>query len=584
MMINEQQFSEALRSIAEEAVPGDLDLWPTLRVKVGTLSRPPRWATGRKTLLRLAGTGVALAAVAFFSLWLSSLPQMLRTTPAADGTAAALARIPIPIPRDYDVATAATLNYPAAPVTLPRYRVEVVSPPSTAEAVLTWANDFGLPDPKLFRDPRSLEFLIALGSTGEQLSFYLPQANFYSAMERFLGVFTNSAPADFYHASGYSRTDWLGLPDGETFPFDASAAAAVAFLEQHNQLPEKYHIRDLPAHIFSAYGYPLRLIHVSPDLEGYSTVGSRNNRMGATLQIDAAGEVIFAGFSDAVFTPMETTAVRPAQEVVTDFVGGRLNPIDFDTIPLIGSWRDVTQYEPSLPTHAIGERITVLETDDTHFLVAEDGSEVRATLRTGVGARYELLTPALTQIAATIETDELRVTGTIAGQTAADTWQLEVETWEILRQQVLISGCAVGPVEIDAEGAAWITAEETLSQVVQNERYRIPNLPQAIHEGDQIEVCSESTMELGEELKWTTIYAPPRALAEYGLSQLDNHSEGTELVIEHVELAYYVDPAAESTPAEPVWVVDGFSRDRAMRFMAVLPATAVPVVTIETIE
>jgi hypothetical protein len=569
--MNERQLRQAIQEIAQEAVAGDLDLWPALRVKVGTQLRRPRWATGGKTLLRLAGAGVALATVAFFVLWLSSLPQMLRTTPTADGTAATPATLTIH--RDYDVATAVTLNYPAAPSTLPRYLVEVTSPPDTAEEIIAWANDFGLPDAKLFRDPRSLEILFALGSTGEQLSFYSPLTNFYTAMERFSGVFTNSPTTDYYYAIGYSQADWLELPDGETFPLEAGAAVAVAFLEQHNQLPEQYHVRDLLSHIFTAGGYPLRLIHVSPDLEGYPTVGSRNARVGATLQIDAAGEIVFAGFSDAVFTPMETTAVQPAQEVVTDFVSGRLNPIDFDAMPVIGGWPDVVHYNPPLPEHTIGERITVLETDDTHFLVAEDGSEVRATLRTGVGARYELLMPDLAQIAATIESDELQVTGTIVGQTAADTWQLEVEAWEILRQQVLISGCAVGIVEIDAAGTAWITAEKTLGQVAQNERYRIPDLPPAINHGEQIEVCSEKMVELGEELKWTTIYAPPRALDDYGFSQPNIRSEQSEWVIEHVELAYYADREADANLVEPVWTVDGYSQDGTMRFVAVLPAT-----------
>jgi hypothetical protein len=597
-MMNQHQLRQRLQEIAEEAVADDLDLWPALERKLHKQSRPGGWAAGKSMVLRLAGVGATLAAVAFFVLWLASLPSIV-TPPAASEmtqatpmTAPATAPTAMPWPERYEVTTAAGLHYPAAPSTLPRYQVDIILPPDTAEAIVAWANQFGLPDAKLFRDPRNPEALIVLGSTGERLSFYspTPQANFNSAIEHFLGVFTHSPsthspPLDFHYPPGYLRADWLELAEGETISFVDGAAAAVSFLERHNQLPEPYHVRDLPSPMFNATGYALRMIHVSPDLGGYSLVGlggtGGHNGIGTTLLVDAAGMVISAEFRQAAFTSAEPVALRPAQEVVTDFISDRLDPIAFQAVPTLGSWHGVAQYAPPLPMHTIGEQVTVLETDDAHFLIAEDGSEIRATLRTGLDAKYELLTPELGQMAATTQNDELQVTGTIVGQTAADTWQLEVETWELLRQQVLVSGCAVGPVEIDVDGTAWITAEKTLGQVVQNERYRIPNLPQGIGEGDQIEVCSESTLELGEELKWTTIYAPPRALAEYGLAQPNNQTEGTELVIERVELAYYVEREDEGRPAEPVWVVEGYSQDRAMRFVAMLPATAAPAVPIE---
>ncbi len=251
--------------------------------------------------------------------------------------------------------------------------------------------------------------------------------------------------------------------------------------------------------------------------------------------------------------------------MVAEFVNGRLVPLAQHRQPAFDSPIEYVTYYPPLPQHTIGEQVTILETDDTHFLVAEDGSEVRATLVTRNGPEYELVTPDLAHIADTIEYDELLVTGTIAAQITPDTWRLDVDSWEILRQQIITSGCAIGPVTIEESGA-WIVAESVIGEVVRNGRYPINNLPAEIQNGEHIEVCAEPVPAEGEPLPWSVLYAPPR-----DLSQSPQVSD--TYVIEEVKLVYFHDmddPALAL--AQPAWMVSGHAPGSASRFVAYLDA------------
>jgi hypothetical protein len=293
---------------------------------------------------------------------------------------------------------------------------------------------------------------------------------------------------------------------------------------------------------------------------------------GAAIAVDSAGKVVSAGFAEANFAEADSVTIRPAEEVIDDFINGRLIPLGQQSIPIYAGWeKDVTIYHPPLPEHTIGEQVTILDTDNTHFLVAEDGSEVRATLATIIGGKYELVTPDLAHIADTIGYDKLRVTGTIEAQLAPDTWRLVVESWETIRQQDFAvtypSGCAAGPVTIDESGA-WITAESTISDVVKNGRYQLENLPVAIQNGDRIEACGEPIPAVDETLIWSVIYAPPRDLTSH-TTLTDN-----AFIIEAVQLVYFYDlddPALAL--ASPAWVVTGSGKVNASRFVAFLDAT-----------
>ena len=478
--MNEQQLKQTLADIAAQAVPADTDVWPAMQTKLTARKRP--FSRGIEPLLRLAGAGVALAAVAFFLFWLAGLPQMMAPQPAS----------PAMQPIGGFEAVAAPLSYPDSPETLPGYRVHPVSAPDTPAEALAWAQNFGLPDAKLYRDPRSLETLIALGSDGSRLSF--------REGDQLM------TPVD------YARRNWFEANEGETLTFAAATQVAESFLAAHNLLPQPYQVRDIFSAMHMADGFPPRQLLVTPDLDGYALYSPDGASVGATLLLDPQGEVFWGEFLPVEIEQTGMISVRPAEEVVADFVNGRLDPLYLNILPTATEQSSrSTHYHPPLPSHTVGEAVTILETGDTYFLVAEDGSEIRATLHTGEGAQYELLTPDLAEIVNQIEYSELLVTGTIAAQTAPDTWQLEVASWKIIPQQAFtFSGCAVGAVEIDEDGDAWVMAEQVMGRLVQNGRYHVPHLPTAIQNGERIEVCSQKQLEPSETLTWQIIYAPPR--------------------------------------------------------------------------
>lgn len=540
--MNEKQIKQALQKIAATHITEEVDLWPQIERKAARSPRFPVWEWG----LRLAGTAAAVAILFLFATWFLSLRQPITTGEGTlpENTPSA------PMPFSFTIDT--ELVYPAAPTALPQYQVTVTEPPQTEEAMLAWAEAFGLPAPKLYRDPRSPELMLAVGDDDSRLIF--------------------PAPGQALGGISYLPSDWLSdrldSPAGETIPFDAAAAAAQTFLDQHQQLPPDFQIVDRLSAYSSADGYPLRLLQVTPGLNGYPVLQSAAAGIGASLHVDAAGMVISAGFAEGTFIEADRVTVRPAEEVLADFINGRVTPLAQEYMPAYAGWGDVEQYHPPLRTHTIGEQVTILETDDTHFLVAEDGSEIRATLATRTGEKYQLVTPDLAEIVDSIGYSELRVTGTIDAQVAPDRWRLVVDTWEILPQQAISSGCAIGPVTIDASGA-WVTAESAIGEVIVDGRYTLENLPATIQNGERIEVCGEPLPPVGGVLPWSIIYRPPRDLSR------DPAPINTEqLVITSVQLVYFYDmddPALSL--ATPVWMVRGSMPDNMAHYVAYLDAT-----------
>lgn len=540
--MNEKQIKQALQDIATTQITNEIDLWPQIERKVVRSQRVSIWEWGG----RLAGTAAAAVVLLIFATWFLSLRQPITTGEATlqGNTPSALAPISFTIDTE--------LVYPPAPATLPQYQVALTEPPQTEEGILAWAVDFGLPNPKLFHDPRSPELILAVGDDDSRLIF--------------------PAPGQSPGGISYLPSDWLSdrldSPAGETISFDNAAAAAQLFLDRHQQLPPDFQIVDRISAYFSADGYPLRLLQVTPGLNGYPVLQSAANNTGAILHVDATGTVISAGFAEGTFTEAGMVNVRPAEEVLADFMNGRIIPLAQEYMPAYAGWGDVEQYHPPLRMHTIGQQVTILETDDTHFLVAEDGSEIRAMLATTTGEKYQLIIPDLAEIADSIGYSDLRVTGTIDAQIAPDTWRLVVDTWEILPQQAISSGCAIGPVTIDADGA-WVEAESALSAVVVDGRYALENLPATIQDGDRIEVCGEPLPDVGGVLPWSTIYRPPR-----DLSQDPSPINTDQFAITSVQLVYFYDmddPALSL--ATPVWMVRGSTPDNSAHYVAYLDAT-----------
>lgn len=528
--MNDKEIQQALQEISADKV-GQVDLWPEIEARVKRPYRPNIWQVG----VRLAGTAVAVLAVVLFISWLASLSQ---SGVMDDGP-----QTPVETPlRSTSFTVDPGLVYPEAPATLPRYEVSIVPSPQTPEAMLAWATAFGQPDPKIFRDPRSPEMLLSVGSDGSRLTFH-----------------------NEYYWINYLSSGWRNDPLGEKFGLAEGTAVAESFLAEHGQLPAVYHVVDQFLPFFSADRNTVRAIQFAYDLSGFPIVQSPNYPVGPSVLIDTEGEVSTAGFAAADFRQVDTIPVRPAEDVVTDFVNGRLIPLAQHLQPAFDTPVEYTTYYAPPPEHTISEQVTILETDDTHFLVAEDDSEVRATLVTRNGAQYELVTPDLAHIADIVENDDLLVTGTIAAQISPDTWRLDVDSWEILRQQVISSGCAIGPVTIEESGA-WIVAESVMGDVVKNGRYQLNNLPAEIQNGEHVEVCAEPVPAEGESLPWSVLYAPPRDLSQ-GPRVSDTY------VIEEVQLVYFHDmdnPAL--TLAQPAWMVSGRAPGSASRFVAYLDA------------
>ncbi|MBK8906033.1 MAG: hypothetical protein IPM53_32945 [Anaerolineaceae bacterium] len=532
--MNDKEIRQALQEIAADKV-GKVDLWAEIEARVKRPYRFNIWQFG----VRLAGTAVVVLALILFISWLASLSQSSVTDDGPETT------VETPM-RSTSFTLDPGLVYPEAPATLPRYEVSIVPSPQTPEEMLAWATAFGQPDPKIFRDPHSSELLLSVGSDGSSLSFFRE-----------------------YYWINYLSRDWRDATRddklGEKFSFAEGAAIAESFLAEHGQLPAVYHVVDQFLPFFSADRNTTRIFQFAFDLNGYPVLHSINSPVGPSVSINAAGEVFSAGFAEAEFKEVDTVQLRSAEEVVNEFVNGRLNPLAQHFQPAFDTQPGYTTYTPALPKHTLGEQVTVLETDDTDFLVAEDGSEVRATLVTRPGANYELNTPDLAHIAGIVENDDLLVTGTIAAQITPDTWRLDVDSWEILRQQVITSGCAIGPVSIEESGA-WIVAESVIGEVVRNGRYQLNNLPAEVQNGEHIEVCAEPIPASGESLPWSVLYAPPR-----DLSQSPKVSD--TYVIEEVRLVYFhdmEDPALAL--AQPAWMVSGHAPGSASRFVAYLDA------------
>ena len=477
-MMDKKQIKQTLQQIATEQIPSQTDLWPEIQKQL-----PYRAAVfGFSWLPKLGTALVTVLLLGFFFIWLNSLADLQSTERDTAVSPLLMSEPP-----------SATLGFafPTAPVTLPRYQVKPIMPPDNLEGAVAWAEGFGLVNPQPFYDPHETLSRYFLDEDGSRLE--IPRGHI-----------------DLWGIN-YERSDGFALPLGTTVAVDAASATAISFLSEHHQLPEKYHVRNMLVPFFNSDGYPLRTIRVSPDLNGYPLQGAYGAGPGAVINIDATGEVFWATFTQADFVALDEVPIRSAQDVVADFVNGRLIPLHMDEMPLADERISVKQFRPSLPQYEIGESVTILETDDTHFLFAENSADYQAILRTEAGVKYELVTPDITEMAEATVLDVLQVSGTIVGQTAPDTWQLSVTSWETFPQQELFSGCALGVVMIEAGGVAWITAESVIGQLRENGRYHIPNLPSDIQSGDRIEVCSEKTLTLAESISWSIIYAPPRS-------------------------------------------------------------------------
>jgi hypothetical protein len=477
-VMDKKQIKQALQQIAAEQIPTQTDLWPDIEKQLAHRTTASRFVW----LPKLGTALVAVLLLGFFFVWLNSLSQLQ----SADRHTAVSSILMSEPP-----SASLGFTFPAAPATLPRYQVNPIMPPDSREAALAWAENFGFANPQPFYDPQENLYRYFLNEDGSRLE--IPRMN--------IGI----------RQINYERSDFFDLPLGAPVSVDIASAAAISFLEEHHQLPEKYHVRNILVPFFNSDGYPLRTIRISPDLAGYPLQGASGAGPGAVMNVDTTGEVFWATFTQADFVGLDEVAIRPAEAVVADFVNGRLAPLHIDEMLPADERISVKQYRPPLPEYQIGQSVTILETDNTHFMFSENSIDYQAVLHTTAGVKYELITPDITQIAEATVLDVLQVSGTIIGRIAPDSWQLSVTAWETFSQPALLSGCASGTLTIEENSVAWLTADSVIGQLRENGRYHIPNLPADIQNGDHIEVCAEGTLTLMETLSWSTIYAPPRS-------------------------------------------------------------------------
>ncbi len=133
--MDEQQFKQTLQHIAAEAVPEETDIWPALQAELQRRKRPLPKSSG--LLLRLAGGGIALAAMAFLLFWLVSLSQ-ISSAPAA------VTAVPTSLNQPVPIATAVPEIIPVSQsdtqLTLPAHAL-TGQPPFAAEFALQPSSD-----------------------------------------------------------------------------------------------------------------------------------------------------------------------------------------------------------------------------------------------------------------------------------------------------------------------------------------------------------------------------------------------------------------------------------------------------------
>ncbi len=395
---------------------------------------------------------------------LSPLPRLV----SAAGTGSQ------PVPQGLLAGADLTLatDLPDAPTNMPVYRATTAPLPATPEEALAWAHDFGLPDPKVYRDPREPEALFVLGDDGRQL------------------VFRQFGPMGDVHYGN----DAAAAVDGPPLPFDRAAEVAVTFLREHDLLPAAHRVEELEDFAPRPEN-PIRFVHIAPELDGHPLVGDRASQH---VAVNPAGQVTYASFNPLTFERAGDYPIKSAQEAYSELTGGRVagSPFRLDTDTRYSAEMDVQHYSPDPPTYATGDPVTI--TGWVHVLVAEDGSDVRAELMARDGTQYDLTGPHLAELA-DVRFDDVQIQGTVVAQMGPDRWQVEVTDWETVPQRQ--PQCLVGTFTLQ-ENDAWLATDD-------GERYRLPSAPDELSDGQRIEVCADEQPADGEDLDWWGITSPP---------------------------------------------------------------------------
>lgn len=422
----------------------------------------------RAALSRVAWAGAAIALVTLLALALPALvgerglvplPRLVHA--AGSGQSGLLAGADLRL----------AVDLPKGPARVPVYDATNVPLPATADEAVAWAEEFGLDDPRAYRDPREPQAIFVLGSNGQRLTFrtFGPQGSIHYGDEREAAV------------------------EGPVLGFEEAADLAVAFLRAHGLLPDAYQVRE-PEGVTASPQSRLRFVEVVPALDGRPLVGTST---GATVTINPAGQVSYAAFTPLTFDRSDSYPIRPAEEAYEELAGGRLGGGFFrlDLRDQAPSGAGVRTYRPEPPAYAPGDGLTV--TGWVQVLVAEDGSDLLARLDMPDGTEYELEGPRIAGLDG-VGFEYVKVQGTVVAGLGPGRWQVEVSDWDVVPHYS--PWCSSGTLARE-EGAAWLVAAG-------GQRYRLAQAPDELTGGEGIQVCAHEKPADGEMVEWWMISSP----------------------------------------------------------------------------
>ncbi|MDY7039872.1 MAG: hypothetical protein SVX38_03310, partial [Chloroflexota bacterium] len=456
-----------------------------------------------------------------------------------------------------------TTDLPDAPVELRVYRACPISVPATPEEALALARDFGLPDPRVYRDPRDPrepEAIFVLGSHGQLLGFYqFPGARGIEYFDQFPGA----------HSINYSGEDTAAL-DGPPLSLEQATEVAAAFLLEHEILPaaypiyDAYRIHDLTDPLVE----PDRMVQLNPELDGLLMFGG----FFVWAIVNPTGEVTRIALHEPMaFEPGQVYPIKSAEQAYAELTSGQLTRGPFrleiggvHRIPALRSPSRV--YRPPPPDWSAGQPITVTGWLGMQ-LVSEDGGDFRAQLTTRDGISYDLTGPRMAELI-TVDNDDVEIQGTVVAQLGPRRWQLEVTDWKIVPQRDFEQLTGV----LTVEGSdTWLVTGE-------GGRYRLPNPPEELNSGERIQVCADEPLVVGGDLAWwVVLHSPPPSETK---GQADTSSDvdpssltGKQFVVENVELVYYVPQSPSVEPiVQPVWIFEGHNAAGTVHFVAYVQA------------
>lgn len=499
----EASIVDALRAGAAHVMPAP-EFVERLSVRLQHRAKESRATPRRLAFGRAAWTGAAVALAVLLALTLPALlgeqdlAPLPRLVHAAD-----LGSAPVQSGLLSGADLVLVVDLPETPAQVAVYGATAAPLPACAQEAMAWAEEFGLPDPQVYRDPREPEAIVVLGSNGQRLTFrtFGPQGSIHYGDELAAAV------------------------EGPPLGFDRAAELAVAFLRTHGLLPDAYQVRE-PEGLASTPQSPMRMVEVVPELDGRLL---RGDSAWATVAVNPDGDVSYAAFTPLTFERDGSYPVKSASEAYDELTGDRMtgSPFRLDTRSEAPPGMDARHYRREPAVYAPGEAVTI--TGWAQVLVAEDDSQVRARLETLDGTQYELEGRRVAELAG-VGFENVQIQGTVVARLGSQQWQLNVANWKMVPRDP--PACPTGTLTWE-DGEAWLVTGE-------GPRYRLPDAPGELADGEGIQVCAEDQPVDGGAMAWWLISSPPASEQQGSVGS----SSVSVVVVESEEVA----PTAAGMP------------------------------------